>query len=385
MEFHRDEGMRVDSPERLRSWFELRAVSGLGDTTLVRLVCLLGSAERVRGAECDRLIHEGQVAPALAKAIRVGPSPEEGRAIDREILALSQFSGTVLTVLDDAYPAQLKTIADPPPLLYCTGASLNSHGPAIAVVGSRRVSPAGRAITERLSRELAGMGFTIVSGLARGVDGAAHRGALAGSGPTVAVLGCGVDRTYPPEHRDLRGEIEAHGTVLTECAWGAPPHAYHFPKRNRIISGLSLGVLVTEATLESGSLITARLAMEQGREVFAVPGSITEEGSRGPHSLIKQGAKLVERVEDVLEELIPQLDATIRQHVAQRPASSASGGAPLTPEEQALVSWLNAGPTALDFIIEKSGLPAAVVGSGMMSLELKGIVKQLPGQLVVRL
>ncbi len=183
-------------------------------------------------------------------------------------------------------------IADPPPLLYITGTLTEQDELAVAIVGARRATAAGRAMTEELSHDLAGAGMTVVSGLARGVDAAAHRGALAAQGRTIAVLGCGIDRTYPPEHERLRRQIEERGAILSEVPMGAPPHGHHFPRRNRIISGLSLGVIVTEAAINSGSLITARLAAEQGREVFAVPGFVKEDTSRGTNALAQRGRGL---------------------------------------------------------------------------------------------
>ena len=203
-------------------------------------------------------------------------------------------------------------IADPPPLLYITGTLTEQDELAVAIVGARRATAAGCAMTEELSHDLAGAGMTVVSGLARGVDAAAHRGALAAQGRTIAVLGCGIDRTYPPEHERLRRQIEERGAILSEVPMGAPPHSHHFPRRNRIISGLSLGVIVTEAAISSGSLITARLAAEQGREVFAVPGFVKEDTSRGTNALLKEGAALIERAQDVIDAVLPQLEPALR-------------------------------------------------------------------------
>ncbi len=222
------------------------------------------------------------------------------------------------------YPPRLTTIPDPPPLLYVSGSLERADHQAVAIVGSRKATAAGRLLTEELSRELASLGFTIVSGLARGIDAAAHRGALAGKGRTVAVLGCGIDRTYPPEHASLRKQIESDGAVIGELPLGSYPHGYHFPRRNRIISGMCLGVIVTEAAMDSGSLITARLAADQGREVFAVPGFVKNETSRGPNGLIKQGATLVETVDDVIEELLPQLNDSLRERLTTRVSAGAA-------------------------------------------------------------
>jgi DNA processing protein len=239
-------------------------------------------------------------------------------------------------------------------------------------------------LAEELACELAGMGFTIVSGLARGVDAAAHRGALAGKGRTLAVMGCGLDRTYPADHGQLRAAIERQGAVLSELPLGSAPHSYHFPRRNRIISGLSLGVVVTEAAVESGSLITARLAGEQGREVFAVPGFVKAENSRGPHSLLKDGARLVESAQDILDELLPQLDAAFRERLGAR-AEIERPMAQLGAEEAVVYDALSVLPQSVDDVIRRSGLPAAQVTALLLSLELKHCVRQLPGNEYVRL
>jgi DNA processing protein len=214
---------------------------------------------------------------------------------------------TVITDRDESYPENLFNIYDRPPLLYIKG-NLQKEDINIAIVGSRLASTYGKFITERISRELAMKGITIVSGMARGIDSAAHRGAIAAQGRTVAVLGCGLDIIYPPENKNLFSDIVQNGAVISEYPPQTQPLSAHFPARNRIISGISYGVVVVEAGEKSGSLITARLALEQGREVFAVPGSIDSVGSRGTNKLIKQGAKLIENIDDILEDILPQLD-----------------------------------------------------------------------------
>ena len=229
------------------------------------------------------------------------------------------------------------------------------------------------------------MGFTIVSGLARGVDAAAHRGAIAGMGRTVAVMGCGLDRTYPADHGPLRQAIERQGPVLSELPLGAAPHSYHFPRRNRIISGLTLGVIVTEAAIESGSLITARLAGEQGREVFAVPGFVKAENSRGPNSLIKDGARLVESARDVLEELWPQLDPAFRSRLQGRMKADDVSHVQLGVEERLVYDALDTVPQSADEIIRRCRLAASQVTPVLLSLELKQCIRQLPGNEYVRL
>ena len=270
-------------------------------------------------------------------------------------------------------------IPDPPPLLYISGTLHEPDELAIAVVGARRATSPGRLVTEDLAKELASAGFTIVSGLARGVDGAAHRGALAAGGRTIAVLGCGIALTYPPEHARLRSEIEQHGAVVSELPLDAPPHSGHFPRRNRIISGLSLGVVVTEAAIDSGSLITARLAAEQGREVFAVPGFVKSETSRGTHALIKEGAALIEQAQDVIDAIAPQLEPVMRARVScvmpKRPIADSFG-----IQEQLVYDALSYDPLTVERLLEHTGLPVPSVMASLLSLELRQRVKQLPGQ-----
>jgi DNA processing protein len=313
----------------------------------------------------------------LASAIRRGPDRDACRRIARELEAIERKQFNVRTILDPAYPSRLRMIADPPPLLYVSGSLEESDDLAVAVVGARRATPAGRMLTERLAHELAGAGFTIVSGLARGVDAAAHRGAL-GAGRTVAVLGCGLGRTYPVEHERLRHEIEERGAVVSELPLDAPPHSGHFPRRNRIISGLSLGVIVTEAAIDSGSLITARLAAEQGREVFAVPGFVRAETSRGTHALIKEGAALIEEGQDVIDAIAPQLEPAMRARLSTLRKSAVA--ADLGNDERLVYDALSYDPLTVDHLYERTGLPVAAVMASLLSLELQRRVRQLPGQ-----
>jgi len=292
-----------------------------------------------------------------------------------------------LDLADEHYPAWLRAIPDPPPVLYCDGSLEPGDRQAVAIVGSRQATPYGLRVTDALARELSRLGFTIVSGFARGIDAAAHRAALASGGRTVAVLGCGLDVDYPSGHASLRTEIAGSGAVLTEFTPGTAPFATNFPRRNRIISGLALGVVVVEAAEDSGSLITARLALEQGREVFAVPGPIDAPTSRGPHGLLKQGAKLVETVNDIVEELLPQLE-TMRTPLSQDFVATGAGGrrpfAPkppdLSPEEQVVFRVIGREPLHLDDLTEQSRLSAAEVARILLGLELKALVHQLPGQ-----
>jgi DNA processing protein len=370
--------------DHVQSWLLLRAIRGLGDATYFRLVQAFGSPDAILRASREELLTVGQIKSSLAQAICQGPDDEAKRAVDQELKSLEALRISVIALSDPEYPTRLKTIHDPPPVLYVSGALSPTDQHAIAIVGSRKATAAGRVFTEQLSRELASLGFTIVSGLARGVDAAAHRGALTVKGRTVAVLGCGLDRTYPPEHQALRKQVESSGAVIAELPLGSYPHGYHFPRRNRIISGMCLGVVVTEAALESGSLITARLAAEQGREVFAVPGFVKADTSRGPNALIKQGAKLVEGIEDILPELFPQLESGFLTHLTSCMTPPAARPEP-DEREHRVYRCLTWEGIHIDDLIEQSGLPAAEVSGLLLGLELKGLLRQLPGHSYVRL
>jgi DNA processing protein len=368
----------------IRPWLASRAIAGVGDATLLALVQSLGSPQAVMAASEDVLIGLG-CRRDLAVAIRGGLNKEENRRIDDEIRTLDRLGVTAVTYLDTSYPTKLRTIPDPPAVLYMTGRVDHRDDIAIAIVGARRGSHVGRMITEELSRELASAGFTIVSGLAMGVDAAAHRGALAAQGRTLAVLGCGIDRTYPPDHASLRRKIEEHGAVLSELPVGAPPHSHHFPRRNRIISGLSLGVVVTEAAMNSGSLITARLAADQGREVFAIPGTIRAETSRGPNGLIKEGAKLVESARDIIEELLPQLDDDYKDKLMRHNDPGPNPRSTFGNDEALVYDALSYESQGIDAVIRKTGLSASQVTTALLGLELKNHIRQLPGNEYVRL
>src|SRR5437870_5330576 len=280
---------------------------------------------------------------------------------------------------DERYPELLRVIYDPPAVLYCDGSVEPGDRQAVAIVGSRQATPYGLRITETLAGELSELGFTILSGFARGIDAAAHRAALAAGGRTIAVLGCGLDVDYPPGHASLHAEIAGSGAVLTEFAPGTPPRATNFPRRNRIISGLALGVVVVEAADDSGSLITARLALEQGREVFAVPGPIDVPTSQGPHGLLKQGATLVETVDDIVEELLPQLDRPL-QTLKTEPIAALPEHVELSPSERTVLEVMSREPLHLDDLTERSRLTTPAVAAILLGLELKALVKQLPGQ-----
>jgi DNA processing protein len=368
----------------IRSWLALRAVSGVGDATVLALVQAMGSPESVLDASEETLVGLG-CHRNLARSICAGPSADAERQIDRELRALERAGMRAVAYGEASYPARLRTIADAPCVLYVSGQIECRDNHAVAVVGARRASPAGLLVAEELSRELASAGFTIVSGLALGVDAAAHRGALLAGGRTIAVLGCGIDRTYPSMHAGLRRQIEQCGAVISELPMGAPPHSHHFPRRNRIISGLSLGVVVTEATMNSGSLITAGLAADQGREVFAVPGMVKSDTSRGPNSLIKMGAKLVETANDVIDELLMQVDDIFRERLQTRRAPVSDSRQDFGNEEALVYDALASEPQSMDVLIRKTRLPASQVMTALLALELKNCVRQLPGNVYIRL
>lgn len=288
-----------------------------------------------------------------------------------------EHTGTsLLPYTDPAYPALLRQISDPPMVLFLRGESKVLDLPQLAMVGSRNPSTEGRHNAEEFAAYLSRCGLGIVSGMAMGVDAASHRGALRSGGTTIAVWGTGLDRPYPPSHRELAEEIAEHGLLVSEFLPGTPPLPHNFPRRNRIISGLSVGTLVVEAAQTSGSLITARLASEQGREVFAIPGSIHNPMAHGCHQLIREGAKLVESVTDILEELAPLLQLEPANSIATPPTPEHAID---DPEYRLLLNSMNHAPTSVDLLVERTGLTPDVVSSMLLMLELQGQVEATPG------
>jgi DNA processing protein len=349
------------------AWLALALVDGLSPRNALDLTGLLGDPTAVLTAPRGLLASLGVAADVAA---RIATARE--RAL-REREAIGRAGTSIVTWAHPAYPDRLRTIAEPPLVLFVRGGIEPADDPAVAVVGARRASDYGRRIAEELGRGLAQAGLTVVSGLAAGIDGAAHRGALAVGGRTLAVMATGIDRVYPSWHRDLAREIEAHGALLTEFACGTPPLQFHFPRRNRIISGLSVGTVVVEAAEQSGSLITAGCANEQGREVFAVPGPIGEAQHRGCHRLIQQGAKLVTSVDDVLDEIAPALKARVAA------ARAAAARVDLGPDEHALLGVLADGALHVDEIVVRTALDSSVALGILLALELRGLVEQRPG------
>ncbi|MDE2439763.1 MAG: DNA-processing protein DprA [Betaproteobacteria bacterium] len=352
----------------LAAWLRLTLIPGIGGETQRKLLAAFGLPEAIFAAGRSAVRHViGDRADLLFDS-----DPTE--AIEKSLEWTTQPGQALITLADTAYPKALLEIADPPNVLYVRGnpALLQQRG--IAMVGSRNATPQGIQTAESFARHLAASGQCIISGLALGIDAAAHRGALAAQGHTVAVIGTGADRIYPARNKDLAIAIAERGVIVSEFPLGTPALAHNFPRRNRIISGLARGVLVVEAAPESGSLITARLAADQGREVFAIPGSIHSPVARGCHKLIKQGAKLVETASDILEEL-GNYDEAVPEPAATIPASN----------EPPLLAALGHGPCALDDLVERTGQSADLLLPELLTLELGGIVATLPGNRYQRL
>lgn len=348
-------------------WFALKSVPLVGNVTFLRLISHFGSPQRALSATAEELSKVKGLSAAAAASLLNHDYQSFARA---ECARLSASGAAVVDILSEQYPKPLLEIPDPPPFVYLKG-ELRGGEPAVAIVGSRRATQYGLCTATRLAHDLARCGVTVVSGMARGIDTAAHWGAVKAGGRSVAVLGCGIDVTYPPENEALYRAVEGAGALLSEFPLGTEPLAENFPRRNRIISALSRGVVVVEAGEKSGSLITARYALEQGREVFAVPGNVNASGSRGCNALIKEGAKLVERVEDILEEL------SLPAPPGETPAPPTFA---LTPQEAEIYVLLSRGPLQIDDLIVQSALTASEVSATLLRLELKGAIVQLPGK-----
>jgi DNA processing protein len=350
----------------LAPWVELSLVRGLSSKAQRALLTAFGLPSNVFGATPAQLAPV--VGEPLAAAIRSG---EQRALVEPTLRWLEQPGNGAITLADADYPKQLLQIPDPPILIYVRGDRRRLAAPSLAVVGSRNATPQGLANAESFARALSDAGLGIASGLALGIDAAAHRGGLAGRSSSIAVLGCGADIVYPSANAPLFAQIAAKGVIATEFALGTAPLAGNFPRRNRLISGLARGCLVVEAALASGSLITARLAAEQGREVFAIPGSIHSPLSRGCHALLKQGAKLVESAQDVLEELGIIESVAIDHHTLG--------------QSDELLQYMGYDPCRMDALMRRAGLTADAVSAKLLQLELEGKVSRLPGGLYQRL
>ena len=391
------------------SLIHLNLIQGIGLKTVQVLRDVFGSAERALQATADELGKIDGLSPALCDLLVRKPVLYP---IERELALINEHGCQVLTLYDDAYPALLKEIDTPPLVLYVKGELTPEDSLSISLVGSRNARDYGRKVSYRLSYQLAQRGLTVVSGFAKGIDTAAHRGALEAGGRTIAVMGNGLSVIYPAINRDLLKRIEASGALISEFPIAVKPKPTNFPRRNRIISGLTLGTVVVEASNRSGALITARLAAEQGREVFAVPGEIFSELSTGTHKLINNGAKLINTVDDLLNELpqhaLNQLQSPISTPpvsgietessqdplVEKRDAKLAGTQSPskvqqpiqsapppdLTPDEKTIFNAIEAPSSHIDTIVRTTQLPISQVSSVLLMLELKGIIQQLPGK-----
>lgn len=359
--------------DQRRYWLGFHLTKGIGPARIARLLDYFGDLATAWEATPRDLEDAG-----MGEGLRANlAATRRNYDLDRELDRVAAAGVTMLTLDDDGYPERLRQTVGAPPVLYVRGELSAADDLAIGVVGTRRATGYGREVTTRLVADLAAAGLTIVSGLAKGVDACAHAAALDAGGRTIAVLGCGVDVIYPAEHRALARRIVdgGHGALVSEYHLGTQPEATNFPARNRIISGLSLGVLITEAPAKSGALITTDFAAEQGRDVFAVPGSILSPNSAGPNELLKEGAKLVTSAEDILVEL----------NLSRREAEAESRRAlPENDDERAVLRLLGDGPTHINDLAIASGLPINAAGALMIMLELKGMVRQLGAGQYVR-
>jgi len=370
--------------EELRSWLALIRVPGLGPGGARRLLQRFGDAQAVLAAGVPAWRGAG-----VTEALCQGLAQPDWAGVELDLAWLDPSSAaasrSLISFRDPRYPPLLAEIAQAPLALFALGDVDLLCLPQLAVVGARSASAQGLENAQAFAAELARRGFTITSGLALGIDAAAHRGALSADGLTIAVCGNGLDRVYPARNRELAHAIAARGLLLSEFPVGVPPLPEHFPRRNRIISGLALGVLVVEAARESGSLITARLAGEQGREVFAIPGSIHNPLARGSHALIREGAKLVETVDDILAEVAPQLPAARAALAGGTNPAESEEGSGLDPDQAQVLQALGFETVALDHLVGRLGLPVERISAALLTLELAGLVSAGPGDTFTRL
>ena len=353
----------------IRPWIGLSMVQEIGPVWGRKLMASFGSPEKIFNADTAELLSVKGISRERVENIRKFSQWDE---VEKYARVIETKGISVVPCQDDRYPEALKNLEDAPLLLYIKGQYNPDDRFAIGVVGSRDHTPYGESVTQRIAGELAASGFTVVSGLARGIDTLSHKSALAAGGRTIAVLGSGADVYYPPENRGLSERIASSGCVISEFLPGTMPNRENFPRRNRLISGLSLGILVVEATDNSGSLITAGYALEQNKEVFAVPGNITSRNSEGTNKLIKQGAKIVLKTDDIVEELAPVLKGYIR--AGRKECVQLEG------EESRLCTMLSREPKHVDLLSRESGLSINQLLGLLLSLELKGIVKEAGGK-----
>ncbi len=362
----------------------LNAVPEIGSIRLKRLKDSFGSARKILSSSVDSLRKVSGISARIANNIK-----KHSDFIDlrKEFSLIKKQAIRILTISDKEYPDNLKNIFDPPLLLYVKGEIKKEDNAAVAIVGSRRSSIYGLSMAHKLSQQLADIGVTVVSGMARGIDSSVHRGCLKSRGRTIAVLGSGLGCIYPPENKDLFNQITESGAVVSEFSFATKPYSYNFPRRNRIISGLSLGVLVVEAARNSGALITADFALEQGREVFALPGKADSATSYGTNRLIKQGAKLVCSIEDILEEISQQIQHNLKKQETTFPESAFDNkmyDKDLKEEQRKLYNILSENPKHIDTIASEANVNIGAAASILMQLELKHLIKQIPGKLFIK-
>ncbi|HYE32819.1 MAG TPA: DNA-processing protein DprA [Methylomirabilota bacterium] len=361
------------------AFIALNMIEGVGPVRVRQLLEFFGNAPAILAARESDLVRAPGIGPDTARSIASWQSTVD---LDKELRSIEEHGCHVLIHDDDNFPPLLKQIYDPPILLYVRGDLRPEDRNAIALVGSRQTTSYGMETARRLGFQLAQTGVTVVSGGARGIDTAAHQGALAGQGRTIAVLGTGINIVFPPENKSLFDRIAERGAVVTQFPFNRPADKQSFPIRNRIVAGMTLGTVVIEANLTSGALITANFAVEYGRQVFAVPGMITSPRSKGCHDLIKKGAKLCEGIDDILPEfeyLFPPPNRAISE-----PGTPMLAGLTLTENEQKIYDAVSDQESSMDEIIRRTGLPASAVAVALLTLEMKRLVKQLPGKLFVR-
>lgn len=359
----------------LKYWLAWNKIPDIGPKRFYRLLEYFGSVEaawQVKSGEISRVLNLSSKISSRLFEDKNNINPEQ------ELDLIYKYKVNALTIEDALYPENLKTIHYPPPVLYFKGTIIEADKNSISIVGSRKATYYGKMVAEKLSKDLALAGLTIISGMARGVDTAAHKGALSVNGRTVAVLGCGIDYIYPPENRRLVQEIQESGAVISEFPLSTLPERQNFPRRNRIISGLSLGTVVVEAAEKSGALITADFALDQGREVFAIPGNINSPLSNGSHNLIKQGAKLVNNYQDILEEI----HIALPQKAAEKEMIKENTS--LNEEEKIIYRLITKEPTQIDEIIEASNLSAGKVSEILLNLELSDLIKEIEGKRFIK-
>jgi len=357
----------------LKYWLALNFIPDVGPVSAGRLLAAFGTAENIFHASVRELRQIEDIGEKRARHIA-----EFNRwdVVQEEIDRAQKNNVSLIERDNPVYPETLKRVHGAPAVLYVKGELKDADKYAVAMVGSRASTDYGVRTAEKMSFKLASSGLTVVSGMARGIDSASHRGALKARGRTAAVLGSGLDLPYPPENKSLMDAIASSGAVISEFPFGTKPEKENFPKRNRIISGLSLGVIVIEAALDSGSLITVAYALEQGKEVFAVPGNITSSNSKGTNDLIRRGARLVESAEEVLEELRPQIKGALREDKTVREKQLPA----MTDDEKVMYNYLGDEPKHIDSIIREIHIPTGRALSILMSLELKGVIRQTQGK-----